>query len=243
MGLDLTLQGGDPMIRDGKRSISRELTGLLDFTVGFRDKSSVISTRLVKKNVISKRTGDLYGDHERGTVRCRDLGKNKRLEELVSRVDALYDKIPEQDDVEGEIFECPAIPTIERSSYSPTVVQAKAKKSVRLVENGKVYRASRNGYQPVSDGDSDNGDESDSVRAKGELVGNYTRKAEEVRGISFKETEDDEEDLESIKSSDGEGGRHAYNFTSEDGSLAFSAPLPVKMDSRTDIMNKRKTAK
>lgn len=243
MGLDLTLQGGDPMIRDGKRSISRELTGLLDFIDGFRDKSSVISTRLVKKNVISKRTGDLYGDRERGTVRCRDLGKNMRLEDLVSRVDALYDKIPEQDGVEGEIFDCPAIPTVERSSYTPTVVQAKAKKSVRFVENGKVYKASRNGYQPVSNGESDNGDESDLVRAKGELVGNYTRKAEEVRGISFEDDDEDpSHDGESIKSSDGEGG-HVYNFTSEDGSLAFSAPLPVKMDSRTDIMNKRKPAK
>lgn len=237
------------MIRDGKKSISRELTGLLDLIDGVTVKKSEISAKLVKKNV-PRKCGVLYNEREMGTFGCRNLAKNKRLEDLVDRIDALSTKVPIGYNVEDEEdLEIPGIlrNRTARLGHPNDGLGAKVKKSVSFVENGKVYKVHRKGFEPVSVGDCDSsGDESYSVGAKGELKDDTRRKAEEVGGISFNDTlaeeEDQSQDGESSKSSDGEEGP-GYELRNEDGGFTFSAPLPVRMETKADIMDKRKAVK
>ncbi|XP_071913183.1 BAG family molecular chaperone regulator 8, chloroplastic-like [Coffea arabica] len=244
-----SVQGGDPMIRDGKKSISRELTGFLDLIDGVTVKKSEISAKLVTKNA-PRKCGVLYNEHKSGTFACRNLAKNKRLEDLVDRIDALSTKVPIGDiAVDEEDLEIPGISRnrAARSGHPSDGLGAKVKKSVSFVENGKVYRIHRKGFEPVPAGDCDSsGDESYSVGAEGELKDDIRRKAEEVGEISFKDTlaeeEDESQDVESSKSSDGVEGP-GYELRNEDGGFTFSAPLPMKMETKADIMDRRKGVK
>ncbi|KAL3526579.1 hypothetical protein ACH5RR_011235 [Cinchona calisaya] len=236
-----SIQGGDPMIRDGKKSICRELNGLLDLIDEIILKKSEISTRLVKKNNnFIKKSEGLNSDLKRG--------KNKRLEDLVRRIDALYTKVPEEED---DHLESTGISIIERNAARRNTtdslgkkqevgVEAKVKKSVSFVENGNVYKVHRSRYQRPEQCGSDDESSSNSVGAKGEgeLDEYVRRKVEEVGEISVKETEEDHSDGESTKSCDGEGSP-MYESRSEDGSFTFPAPLPVKMETRTAVIGKR----
>lgn len=239
------------MIRDGKKSISGEITGFLDLIDGVTVKKSEISSKLVTKNV-PRKCGGLFNEHKSGTFACRSLAKNKRLEDLVDRIDALSTKVPIGDNVEDEGgLEIPGTSwnRTARSGHPRDGLGAKVKKSVSFVENGKVYKVHRKGFEPVLIGDCDSsGDESYSVGAEGELKDGIRRKAEEVGGISFKDALAEEEDQsqdqdgESSKSSDGEEGP-GYELRNEDGGFTFSAPLPVKMETKADIMDRRKAVK
>ncbi|KAM7280578.1 hypothetical protein ACFE04_007712 [Oxalis oulophora] len=71
-----SIQGGDPMIRDGKRSISRDLVKFLDFIDGIAVKRQEVSYRVVK-NATSFRKGD---DSNARVLRskCGDSSGNRR---------------------------------------------------------------------------------------------------------------------------------------------------------------------
>ncbi|XP_027082882.2 uncharacterized protein [Coffea arabica] len=174
------------MIKDGKKSISQELTGFLDLIDGAIVKKFEISAKLVAKNA-PRKCGGLYNEHKSGTFACRNLAKNKRLEDLVDGIDALFTKVPIGHNVEDkEDLEIPGISLnrTARSGHPSDGLGAKVKKSVSFVENGKVYRIHRKMFEPVSVGDCDSsGDESYSVGAEGELKDDILRKTEEVGGI------------------------------------------------------------
>ncbi|KAJ7974335.1 BAG family molecular chaperone regulator 8, chloroplastic-like [Quillaja saponaria] len=266
------IQGGDPMIRDGKRPISRDLVRFLDYVDGIAAKKrglcikTIKNARTDKKVTKSSVLGARYGE---------DLGVDQKemLENLRDRVERMcqISKISENvengvelegfhqvsdDDVvgggkpSGLISEKNGLSLIKNDGVlvKRQHLQPKVKKSVSFAENGNVYG---NTYELVSSEDGTCLDESVSSDEQRELPENLCSEVEEVMG-SYQGVEDDEETpLEnggSPQSSDGERirvlkseGRNERrgHFQRQNGKFAFSAPLPVKMEPRADLMNRK----
>lgn len=234
------------MIRDGKKSINAELTQFLDFIEGITVKRSEFSSGFVRKNArqgeSSKKSRGLYNNKK---MDKRDLGRDRRLEDLVNRIEALFNKIPLQEDGEEDDEE------VESSSISltgkngviqsrkggfrkgPEGIQSKVKKNVKFSEDGNVYYVprSRNGLVLIEDCDGDDGTNLLNAKEKLDLL---RREAEEVEGISCKDNEVDEvAQSDDGDSNDGDGEKGP----------TYSAPLPVRMETRSDFMDKRKASK
>lgn len=131
------------------------------------------------------------------------------------------------------------------------VGKPRVKKSVIFAENGNVYRTFSNDHESVLIGDGSFCEGSDSSGDHGETMDHS--EIEERNGIS-KSTENDvvvdEENAASTQSSNGERNptrnvRRSNDYEirrfrqDKDGSSVFSAPMPVKMESRVDVMKKR----
>lgn len=258
------------MIRDGKRSVSKDLIKFLEFVDGFVAKRHEISTKAAKNvrfvgNSIKPRNfrtngGYLSGDQAEVMSKVRD-----RIEKIhgFSRVIK-----SEDEDVELESFheviddeEEEENPRVYRSKNGVlvkryVVAQPKVKKNVTFAENGNVYRFIDNGNGKsngsISSGDGTLTDESASSDDNGQGV-----EVKEIKDLP-KETEDEKElyfeNGVSMQSSDGERnprrsmkaeGRNEIDgdYKVEDGQFVFSAPVPVKMESRADLMKKRKALK
>lgn len=264
------------MIRDGKRSISRELIGFMEFIDEVSLKRHVLySNRAVKnvgfgRNVTKPRV--MLGDHRKRTVDSgrSDGDERKLLEELCNRVQKIeefsrvYEEEEEDVGVGNQGVSINGNRTgsqnrigglVKRQGGVQVQVQPKVKKNVSFVENGNVYRVIRSSHGPGSSGDCDSFDENDLVDGEGELMNNLCREVEEI-GVSPKEAEEDNEeaateDEESPQVTDEErdprrnmrnGGDYEIRKQldqEEDGGVVFSAPLPVKMEARADLMNKK----
>ncbi|KAH9676615.1 BAG family molecular chaperone regulator 8 [Citrus sinensis] len=265
-----SLQGGDPMIRDGKRSVSKDLIKFLEFVDGFVAKRHEISTKAAKNvrfvgNSIKPRNfrtngGYLSGDQAEVMSKVRD-----RIEKIhaFSRVIK-----SEYEDVELESFhevidgddeeENPSVYGSKNGVLVKryVVAQPKVKKNVTFAENGNVYRFIDNGNGKsngsISSGDGTLTDESASSDGNGQGI-----EVKEINDLP-KETEDEKElYFENgvwMQSPDGERnprrsmkaeGRNEIDgdYKVEDGQFVFSAPMPVKMESRADLMKKRKALK
>ncbi|XP_068336251.1 BAG family molecular chaperone regulator 8, chloroplastic [Pyrus communis] len=262
-----TIQGGDPIVRDGKRSISRDLVRFLEFIDGVVMKRHGLSLKAVK-NV---RSGQNVNKPRVLPAKCgRDVGWDQRekIENLRDRIEKIrgFARIAENDeeDVELEGFQHDSDEDEEnlRLRFKNGVLvkrrglQPKVKKNVSFAENGNVYRVFSNSDEPVSGWDG-----SDSSDDHGELVENPCGEVEEVKGIAQETEEDDEEahteNGESPQaSSDGEinpGARMTprredmYETRGRDQGqneyLLFSAPLPVKMESKADTIKRNNAVK
>lgn len=256
------------MIREGKSSIRRELNKFLDFIDGFYMERQVISSGV---NVTCARNSVKYrsAHHERkmGNAKCggSKSDNSEKLREIVERIDKLAEEL---DEGESKIIESPNVKKhgVSGSKNGGLVkqlrgVQPKVKKSVTFSDTGKVYRVFRRNPEPVLDEDYDNDfDMGISVNARRDIEDDLCRKVEEI-GVALKEAKDDnveEADSEnggSVSSSDDEKDSRGYlrsedNFERkmynqyEAGNFACSAPLPLRMETRTDIIDKRsKSAK
>lgn len=241
-----SIQGDDPMIRDGKRAISKELTRFLDLFDGVIVKRSEFSSGFVKKNArtgeSSKKSRNLYGSQKMGNASRPDLGRDKRLEDLVSRIETLYNKVPREEDDEEEDEEPSGVPQTRKGGFrrpQPEGIQTKVKKNVKFSEDGNVYYVPRSRHELVLTEDCDSYDDRDESLVDQKKLHNILRKEahEEVGGVSFKDTEDDDDDEET--QSDDEDDH-------DDGDQrdpTNSVPLPLKMEIRSDLMDKRKTLK
>ncbi|KAK4426224.1 BAG family molecular chaperone regulator 8, chloroplastic [Sesamum alatum] len=259
-----TIQGGDPMIRDGKSSISRELNRFLDCIQGFSLERRVLNLRYRGNDVKSRVSSS---ERKMGNVKCGDLKRVnvEKLRGLVERIDKLAEELDEE---QGEVVE---VSNDESSIRKHDVsgnrsgvlmkehsgIQPKAKKNVSFVENGKVYRVIRRNHEPFLEEYCDDSiDRDDLVDAERELEDDLCREIEEI-GVSSKEAEDDDdvevrsENEGSLASSDGEKnsrirpkskGNSERKWHDQDGTddLIFHAPLPVKMETRGDSVDKRK---
>ncbi|KAA8547928.1 hypothetical protein F0562_004357 [Nyssa sinensis] len=262
------IQGGDPMIRDGKRSVSRELIRFIEFIDGVSVKKKELSSRR-GKNERWTGTGNksrvLYSGHRMGNAECGDLDGDERnlMEKLRGRVEKLQglSRVLEDDD-EGDVgLENPNIPNNGRFGFSQNRsgglversggVQAKVKKSVSFADNGDVSRVFRSSHEPISSGDVNSRDGCGSIDDERELVDNLCKEIEEI-GSFAKETEDDDEegnmeDGGSSQINDGERNPRTaegnYEIRGQNGNFAFSAPLPVQMESRADLLKKKKAIK
>ncbi|KAL0450488.1 UNVERIFIED_CONTAM: BAG family molecular chaperone regulator 8, chloroplastic [Sesamum latifolium] len=258
-----TIQGGDPMIREGKSSIRRELNKFLDFIDGFclerRVFSSGVNVRYERNNVKHR---VVNSERNMGNVQCGDLRSVnvEKLRGLVERIDRLAEEL---DEGESEVIKSPGILAkkhgVSGNKSGGLVkqhcgVRPKVKKSVSFADNGKVYRVLRRNSEPFLVESYDDSIDGDS--AERDLKNDFGREVEEF-GVYLKEAEDDDE-VEahtesggSLHSSDGEkdsriylrsegnSGSKMYNQGEADD-FTFSAPLPLKMETRADLIDKRK---
>lgn len=251
------------MIRDAKRSINKELIRFMDYLDELSVKRNQLSTRVVKNLRIgvsgTKSRG--FSSDQRGsgseTRGPREDGERELLEKLRKRVEKMegYSRASEEDEEEDNVEDEDSRLYVNGKRVVEQVrngvlmkrqagAPSKAKKSVRFAENGNVYMVYKGSNGPVSFVECHSNDGSDSVDA--EEMG---REIEEIGN-----GEDEEEDEESPQISDDDDGRDPRRnvvaesdnessghepIENEDGTFVFSAPLPVKMEPRADLMNKK----
>ncbi|XVF14367.1 hypothetical protein REPUB_Repub09cG0052800 [Reevesia pubescens] len=260
-----TFQGGDPMIRDGKRSVSRDLVQFLEYIDGLALKRH--RHRHLYKNA---KNGRVLGNGSKARILRSSSGEI--MEKLGDRVEKLerFSSNEERDDgVELEGFhqvigggENPKISITGKGGVCVTQnrnggvlvkrqgSQPRMKKTVSFAENGNVYRTISTGNEVSSSGDGSLTDESVSSDDHGEIVENLCKQsggfAENEDGVNL----DHEEPLQS---SDGEKNIRRNltrqvrsdidgDYQIQDGDFVFSAPLPVKMESKADLMKEKKGA-
>ncbi|XP_059670414.1 BAG family molecular chaperone regulator 8, chloroplastic [Cornus florida] len=259
-----SIQGFDSMIRDGKRSISRELIRFIEFIDGVSSRRKELSSRATK-NVRFVGNGNKsrvsYNGHRMGNADCGDMGGNERelkekLRVLTEKING-FSEISEEDDEEDVGLENPNVSINGKVGFpqNRNGIQPKAKKNVRFAENGNVYRVFKDTHEPISSGDVNSSDGSGSIDDERELVDNLCREVEEIGGFA-KEIEDEEEgimdDGGSSINMDGERnprrslraeGNYEINgqHQGQNGNFTFSAPLPVKMESKADLIKKNKS--
>ena len=262
------------MIRDGKRSITRDLVQFLDLIEGVAVKKhwhyvkATKNARLVhgiNKSRNSETKHENFGD-----------GQKKLLENLRNRVEKIsrYCKLLENDeeDVEHEGIQDfidddddgdSRVLMDRKSGLSQNKngafvqrhgVQPKVKKSVSFAENKNVSKVYSNTIEPVLSEDVTCLDGSSSSEDQGDLIKNLGCEVEDVTVSSQAEAVEDGEvlvdDGRSSESSDGEriSSKRVLNSGSRNETkeqlqarkerLVFSAPLPVKMESRADWKSK-----
>ncbi|KAL3813446.1 hypothetical protein ACJIZ3_014714 [Penstemon smallii] len=231
-----TIQGGDPMIRDGKKSIIKELNNFLDLIDGFCEKRRGHSRGAnVRYETNSVKSRDSNRERKTGNLKLGGLKRvnEEKMKGLVERINKLAEEL---DDEEIEVIDCPSkrnhkVPgnrTEDLVKQHGSTIRPKVKKSVSFAENMVDAR---------------------------EIEDDLCRAVEEI-GVSSKEAEDDEEDEDqsengsSLSESDGEkdlrsNPRSEGNFVtrhneSRTENFVFSAPLPVKMETRAELIDKRK---
>ncbi|XP_057952947.1 BAG family molecular chaperone regulator 8, chloroplastic [Malania oleifera] len=236
-----SIQGGDPMIRDGKRSISRELVRFLELVDGVSVKRRELPAKVVKNMRLAQN-----GRKSRVLVeKLREPSKQIRGFSRVCEND--------DEDVELEGFhhasddeENPGV--VVNRTHGTLVkrsrLQAKVKKTVSFAENGDLCRVLTSTYEPISSGDVAGIDD------ERELAENLCRELEETTAVS-RGSEDDEE---APQSSDGERNRRRNlrsgsnyeirgHYQGPKENFVFSAPLPVKMEeSSADSINNKRIA-
>ncbi|XWS44372.1 hypothetical protein CRYUN_Cryun15aG0039400 [Craigia yunnanensis] len=257
-----SFQGGDPMVRDGKRSVSRDLVQFLEYIDGLALKRH----KHLYKNAKNVR---VLGNGSKAKI----LRSNSReiMEKLGDRVEKLerISRNEEGDDVELEGFhqvigegENPRISITGKGGVCVTQnrnggvllkrqgSQPRVKKTVSFAENGNVYWSISSGNEVNSSGDGSLTDESVSSDDHGEIMENLLK---ESGGLVENEEEVNFDNEESLQSSGGEKNtrrnlsRQARSeidedYQIQDGDFVFSPPLPVKMESKADLMKKRKGA-
>lgn len=271
-----SIPGGDPMIRDGKRSISRDLIRFLEFIDGLASKRH----HLLYKAAKNVRYVDNSGNKSRVLGTNYDGGRREIIEKLRGRVEKIrgFSWVSRnedgEEDAEIEGFhqvmsddeENPRISISGKSGLAKNGNRVPVKghggpsgvkKSVSFAENENMYRVFCN----ASSGDDNSTNSingSDLSDDHGEMLENQCSEVE-VMGVLAKESENDEEPQKggggSPQSSDEERS-HWRNlstlsrrsemkgeFQVQNGGLVFSAPLPVKMETRTDLKKQRKAVK
>ncbi|KAL6954708.1 hypothetical protein U1Q18_041641 [Sarracenia purpurea var. burkii] len=252
------IQGGDPMIRDGRRSISREIIRFIEFIDGVSLKKNEIS-RIESKNV---RFGSRTGNKSRVSYGNERILMGKLRSQVENKTHG--SSVVSEDDDDGEArveLENPKISINDKFGSSrtrngglkaPGEVQARVKRSVRFADNRNVYRVFSSTHEPVSIGDTNGSDGSGSIDDERELVDNFCGEVDKIRIFSEGNEDDEESQTEDGGSpciSNGERNprrslRGEDNFEisghyqGEDGDFVFSAPLPVKMESRADLVKR-----
>ncbi|CAJ2669070.1 unnamed protein product [Trifolium pratense] len=241
-----SIQDCDTTIVDGKRSISRDLVQFLDSIEEVAAKKRIHYVKAVKSSrsgqkVQRPRNSD--GDDEKKKLLKNLRGRVEKIsklceaygddEEAFEAEDGVHDNGDDYDDHDDGVTDV-LIGRRDRNKngvfFKRQEIQPRVKKSVRFAENGNVCEV----YSTrtcESDGSSSNDD-------RGEVLEN--RKFVVVDVVdSSQGVEDDEEAL--VEDSGGS------TRSSDDGDvvkeqhqekLLFSAPLPLKMENRTDLKSK-----
>ncbi|XP_062106545.1 BAG family molecular chaperone regulator 8, chloroplastic isoform X2 [Humulus lupulus] len=270
-----SIQGDDSMVRDGKRSMSRDLVQFMDFIDGVALKRRELSIR-ARKNVRLSRNNDPSKVNLSKNGFNLDGDQREVIRKLRERVEKIrgYTMVPQDDDefVEFEGFQ--HVSDEDNEAENPIVVisgkkapirngvlanrsgdQPKVKKSVSFAENGNLFKVFSNSNEASSnEGDSTSTNSSDGHEEDGE---NNGADVEELKGFSLG-TEDDEEEegdvvgIGSSQTSNGERnpktrsvtkGEVNYKIKGHNEEFVFSAPLPVQMDDKADLMKRRTLVK
>lgn len=263
------IQGCDPMIPDGKRSISRELVCFIEFIDGISVKRHQVLSKCVKNMRLSRyasnkpRASDGSRCHSKRSNDCPNFSEYQTI--LTNKLSNQFEE-NEEEDVELEGFhqassnddddeENPRILFNLKEANTVTSLlgngilverkglQSKVKKRVSFVDNGTASRVLRSNKAATLNGSVSIDDIRDNTSIEND-----------------DDVDDDDDDGEahqgdrgSPQDSDGERNsrenlKHKANFENysrhrqgQNVDVAFSPPLPVKMESRADLMNKRRT--
>ncbi|PSS30496.1 BAG family molecular chaperone regulator 8 like [Actinidia chinensis var. chinensis] len=248
------VQGGDPMIRHGKRSISRDLIRFLEFIDGVsvkRNRVSSIASHNVRLGGTGNKSRVFYSDQKIGAANFVDFAGDER--ELMEKQRNRGEKIrgisracEEEEYEEGIEIGNPRISIngMMGSSHNRNggLVKrhggnhAKVKKTVSFAENGNVSRVSITTQEPNLSEDG-----SGSIDDKRELVDTLCREVQEI-GCFSKGSENDDEEARTENGVSPETNKFEFRgpYVNDDGEFAFLSPLPVKMESRTDLVKKQK---
>ncbi|KAA3456070.1 BAG family molecular chaperone regulator 8, chloroplastic [Gossypium australe] len=231
-----SFQGGDPMIRDGKRSVSKDLIQFLEYVDGLVLKRH----KLLYKNAKNIRVLR-NGSSKPKVLRSKSGEVMEKLRDRVEKLER-FSTIEEGNDVvELEGFH-QGIDEAENQNKNKNKngelllkrqgIQPKVKKTVSFAENGNVYRIISNGDEVSSSGDGSLTDESVSSDERGDTMENLV-----------KESEDLVENLEEAMNLNKQARSNSVeDYQIQGGDFVFSAPLPVKMESKADLMKKRNGA-
>ncbi|XP_076922318.1 BAG family molecular chaperone regulator 8, chloroplastic-like [Bidens hawaiensis] len=198
-----SIQGSDPMIRDGKRSISRELIRFMEL---IDDEKQVISVKSVGFGKNSKKAAS------------RDFGYQERkfLENL---------KNARKCDENG-----PSVSQIRKVDLGPS--QPKVKKNVSFDENGNVYRLFKSGHDPDGSDDSNGDDGEVEVEEIGiSLKDTEVEEEDESSEMSGNEMDHPRKNLRTRVHRRIKKNRPDQEEEDDEAdSFVFSAPLPAKME-------------
>ncbi|XAR51680.1 hypothetical protein NMG60_11006379 [Bertholletia excelsa] len=262
-----SIQGGDPMIRESKRSISRELIRLLELVDGASVKRNKVSSVVLKSarlGVTGNKSRVLYRDQKIGAANLVNSGGNeeelmKTLRSRVKKMQGVYG-VSEEDGYGVTQLESPIIANNGTAGSSRSRIgnlvkrlggdQTKIKKNVTFADNLDASTVFITSHKPNSSEDTNGVEGNDSSEDEPELMNNLDKEVHEI--------EEDEgasaEDGDSPRISDGERN-HSRNFRAEDwheicrdyqganGNFVLSAPLPLKMESRADLKKGMKAEK
>ncbi|XP_022938985.1 BAG family molecular chaperone regulator 8, chloroplastic-like [Cucurbita moschata] len=248
-----SIQGSDPMVKDSKKCIIRDLVQLWERIDSFAVKRNRLplkamrNARLVQnvnKSIVSNPKLKSYENHK------------ETIEELRNRVEKICEQIFENDGKELNLKRFHHVGDVDegKEEESPrTIIKdnnqtqngklakgqhigARVKKSVGFAENGNICRVlgSNSPHEEdygVLDEERDSSDELVEIKEFSEVA---------------EEDGDNEEahggDGGSPEVSDGERNRRR-TMTSGHGGVAFSAPLPLKMENKAEVMKNRKCVK
>ncbi|KAJ8775170.1 hypothetical protein K2173_020174 [Erythroxylum novogranatense] len=248
-----SVQGGDPMIRDGKRSISRDLIKFLEFIDDLAVKRRGISLKSTKNASralrLSRGCGDLTEKQKeivenlRGRLEkisgfsrvCENDGENVELEGFVNVIG--------EDDHEVEDVDLSnnnGVPVKRTVAQN----QPRVKKAVTFVENRNVCRVYDDSHELVLNEEGSLSGESDSSDGNG--GGSETDYLQETKGVSKVIEKDEETVYEQNCDNEKNFGRNLRTngyCQDQDRSLFFAAPVPVKMEPRAASTKKRTTLK
>ncbi|XP_050230200.1 BAG family molecular chaperone regulator 8, chloroplastic [Mercurialis annua] len=256
-----SVQSRDPMIRDGKRSISRVIVRFLDFIdeLGGRRRESlykpVKNVRIFRNRALNSNNGndDLSRNQKeiveklkervekiRGIYRaCENVDEDVELEGFQQFIDDDEDGDGDNDD-DKESVKVSNVKNgilVKRSSGKPRV-----KKFVSFDEDGNVCRVFSDTHESVLNGDGDFSDRSDSSDDR--EVRNGTQNDEVIREENHASTRSNDSESSPVSNFRGfEYYKINGNYQDQEGKIVFSAPTPVKMEVRADLMKNRKAAK
>ncbi|XP_042508365.1 BAG family molecular chaperone regulator 8, chloroplastic [Macadamia integrifolia] len=251
-----SIQGGDPMIRDGKKSVSRDLVRFLEFVDGVSAKRRELSSKATKSLRLaenSKKSRVCVSSHDpvMGTYR-RDLSREQR--ELLEKLRSQARGISENN--EGMHVELESFRQISYDEDDPKIITnhgeillkqsalgSESKKNVSFAENGDLTRVFDESYSGGHEAGIDQGFLDDDQR---ELVENLCREVEEIGGFSgvagddeeeeayieskvFQQANDGDRNPRSIPQREANYGKRVQRH-GQNGEISFSAPLPVQMD-------------
>ncbi|VFQ68545.1 unnamed protein product [Cuscuta campestris] len=187
-----SIQGSDPMIQDGKKSISRELVKFMELIDETCVENYSHPSRIVKIVKHGSSSSSTYNDS-----RVQMLHEMDKMESIMNKYIELRKSVEDED----EHFESPRDFVIKKSGILQTrngglgkrhgEVQSKVNKVVTFAEDGNA----RN-LKPISSRESHR-----TVDSNGDVVDNLCRRVEDL-GVALKEVEVDDEEVQG--SSDGE---------------------------------------
>ncbi|KAK7273352.1 hypothetical protein RIF29_14401 [Crotalaria pallida] len=262
-----SIEGCDPMVKDGKRLISRDLVQFLDSIERVAVKKHLFYVKAAKSVRFGQKVNKSRdsSDDEKRKLLQNLRGRVEKISRLCKVSENIEDSEPEgihNDDGDHDDG-VPSVLIRRRNGVSTNEngvfmqrqgVQPRVQKSVRFAENGKSFEVhSSNAYEPDLTGDVTCLDGSSSSDDQGEVLENVGFTVDDVLDSS-QGAEDDEEVLVEnggprCNSDDGErdSTRDLKSVASNmvkgqrlahREKLLFSPPLPVKMENKADTKSK-----
>ncbi|KAF3444838.1 hypothetical protein FNV43_RR14531 [Rhamnella rubrinervis] len=261
-----SIQGSDRMVRDGKKSISRDLVRFLELMDGVATKRNGLSIKAMKNDRFGRN-----GDKSRPLLGSKfgnlDVDRRTIIGKLRDRVEKIrgFARVSDNDEEHVELEGFQHFSNDDEEEEYPRVVingkngrirngvlvkrhgvQSRVKKSVSFAEeDGNVFKVSNNTHESFSNGDGTCLDDSGSSDDHEELVEKICSEVEEMKSLSQGTEDDEEEHMEPneeeriARATSIERRETRGNFQDSNRDFVFSAPLPVHMEAKADLVRGR----